>query len=354
MVVSQLSKIIGEIIGVKKNIEQVLATVLNKENFPIDKLSQWLKEKKQGWIKFLIGVVVILSISNIVYLFNDEIFKEASFGYNYISVIHVVHLIVILIAATNIVLNPYKAKFNFTGELKIASTSTQNLLTFWLYIWVAWFFLYLLQVGGAFEIDAFKKISEHLPAVANLLNNLTGVFLFAMFYEMYEKTVISNTPQQGNKTGVLGIMILAIIFVLELAVVNNEASKFIFATISGVFVGICTLLVVTRLSSIIFKVPFWAIFFLAAYAIIQPIYPFLEEKVAIEGIDSKKMAIMVSTFALYGKLVLLMVVHWCKDTERLFYYLLRAGNLYREENEDDFRKNIMLTIDKLQKEEKEK
>lgn len=59
-----------------------------------------------------------------------------------------------------------------------------------------------------------------------------------MFYEMHEKTVVISANQQGNKTGIIGFIILAILGFLQAIVFSSDFlnlfwTNFIFATISA-------------------------------------------------------------------------------------------------------------------------
>ena len=243
-------------------------------------------------------------------------------------------------------------------ELKVASQSNQNIYNYWLYLWVSWFFLYLFHIAKvAISINnKSSAILDYFNPCTNFFNNLSGVFLFTLFYEMYRKTVISVKPQQGNKTDLLGLMVLSALFIVEVIYCKDKNLNFIFSTISGIFVGICILLLVTRFSSIVFNLPFWSIFALSFYTIIQPVYPFLDSYETLTGAGNKglneRLPILFSTLALYGKVTLMIVFSWCNETDRLFYYLLRAGRLYKEEFENDIRKKTKYTLEKLQKKER--
>jgi hypothetical protein len=53
--------------------------------------------------------------------------------------------------------------------------------------------------------------------------------------------------------------------------------------------------------------------------------------------------------AFYGKVFLLAVIHWARDTNRLLYYMARARRIYDEEKGPEYREAFSLAATKLQK-----
>lgn len=211
----------------------------------------------------------------------------------------------------------------------------------WPWLWFAWFVLYLvLWVSG----DARSSAGWAL----NLLNNLTAVALWAMFVEMDSETLpdISGDggphsdgytdegqPTQNNRAIWLIALAVCLLaagaeFVLQRA--NYHQFDLLLATLSGMFCGVITGLLTARLTSKTLDVPKLWILFLMLYAVIQPLFPLLTSKASPGRVDAW-LTVVLTVYALFGKAILLFVVHWLDKTERLTYYMLRAIEFNRDE-----------------------
>jgi large-conductance mechanosensitive channel len=143
------------------------------------------------------------------------------------------------------------------------------------------------------------------------------------------------------------IVILLLLLLLELSLSKlvpdmDKISSFV----SGVIIGVATGLLVTALASRIINLPLWAITILTSYAVIQLAFPILVYQK--EPWQSKILPFVV-VGAFLGKVFLLAIVHWARDTNRLLYYMARTRKIHDEENEQRYAQSFNEAISELEK-----
>ncbi len=104
-----------------------------------------------------------------------------------------------------------------------------------------------------------------------------------------------------------------------------------FSLVSGLLTGLATALLVTRLASRLFGTPKLAIVFLMLYAVVQPLFPMVSSPNNVATLVAGKFALNI---ALYGKVTLVVVIHWLRSTHRISYYMIRARHLMNTEKNE--------------------
>lgn len=320
-----------------------------------DNFKDWYKGDDGRFVRRIVALLVFLSLINLIATIVRQTSLGAEFG-PIVSLVSLTHAreglyateaIVLIVITINIILFPNYRQINTKNPvLGAAAGATDRFLGFWPYLWLSWFALYLTLTLEAFEVLRQSPV-EH--AFVNACNNLSGVVIFSMYYEMAERTDSGPASQQG-KLFIPAIMILLVLFAFELILSNRlpshaERISYIFSFVSGIIIGVVTGLLVTKLGSRIINLPIWASTFLTVYAVIQPIFPIIaQSKVDFD----KTLGIMLAIVGFYGKVFLLAVIHWARDTNRLLYYMARARRIYDEEEAPEYREAFSLATAKLQ------
>ena len=232
-------------------------------------------------------------------------------------------------------------------QLPREAQAARQLWRAWAALWVAWLVTYLYNT---FEWAAYPPTIDHsltrFPVgadvgsrargmsfdmerandlVSNLLNNVTGILFFVLYWILDEPTVeiaVGGVARRKPKsTPWLSIVaVLVLLFAAELAhqaVGWHPSWKLAFSVGSGLISATAMALFIGRLESKNLALPRAVIVALYAYASIQPLFPFLE--------DHPKLRVLTVVAVLALKTVLFFAVWWTYEEGRLFYYLSRTA-----------------------------
>lgn len=344
-----------ELLNLSENYFSLLEKALNQEPAADDKdtFKGWHKSREGRFFRYLIRV---LSVISVIYIVTSFIYAEPNpvqGSSNPVQkFLYSAEAFVLIIIALSIkpFLKVRPTKID-QPAIKAASSSTRMFLRFWKWLWISWFILYV-----ALAITEFTGSHERIPYLLNFFNNLSGVFLLSMYYEMTARTEIENNP--SSKRRILLTLTITITFLLFLLEFFLSYSKLIpdpqlvrdihkiYSFISGIIVGVATGLLVTALASRIINLPLWAVTILTLYAVIQLAFPILVYRT--EPWQSILLPFVVVA-AFLGKVFLLAIVHWARDTNRLLYYMARARKMYDEENEQRPAQTFNEAISELEK-----
>jgi hypothetical protein len=99
------------------------------------------------------------------------------------------------------------------------------------------------------------------------------------------------------------------------------------ALLSGLLVGVCTGLFISKLTSRLIDLPLWTLVILGLYAVQQPLFAAL----TINDSLMATVAYLLTIMALYGKCLLLFVVEFARYRQRILYFMWRAPQFAEEE-----------------------
>ncbi|MEL6588680.1 MAG: hypothetical protein AAFQ68_01290 [Bacteroidota bacterium] len=213
-----------------------------------------------------------------------------------------------------------------------ASQAVRRFWNYWLLLWLAWFVFYIFLFSAAW----FWPDSPHplwMEGLLHFLNNGSALCLGLMYLELSERTDDSNRQHQQWYPFLLCWVLLG---GLEAMLLSLDPQWVLPLSIfSGILGGGAMALFVSRFSSKIWDVPQSVIFCLVGYAIIQPSLPFITQTVETAGGMGfmRFLAVFLLIYAFVGKMLLLLVVHWLRNTERLRYYMLRIPLLQAQEHQ---------------------
>jgi hypothetical protein len=332
---------IQSLLHLSENTTGYLEKLFSGEKSAEDEFGMWYRSPENGWVRSMVSLLIVLSAFNLVYFLRKAIPGIDRVRWLNITdiaqVVDWVEMLVIIFVALQIVL---KTKINAPGDtppMRAASNATKRFLSFWPLLWLSWFALYLFLAVSSAGIELLPKLI--MPAFLNLVNNLSGVLLFSMYYEMAFKTEPAGNSNAPTRLWIPATMILFVLWALELVATHIISSDMVgrvavgFSLFSGIAVGITAGLLVTRLASKSLGVPFWAISFLTMYAVIQPVFPLISRP--NDDVDRHLSQIFVMV-AFYGKILLLAVIHWLRDSNRLWYYMVEAAERHQQEEEVKF------------------
>jgi len=362
---------IRQLLNLSEEWVSLLESAFDPKNDYQDGLSKWYKSSDGRFVKCIVKFLVLFSVINISasilrkigdnYSDSDLVTKilSALSVDNLNRGLYVAETLVLIIITLNIVFFPnYKTSNTTNDVLKSASGAMDRFLRFWPYLWSSWFILYLLLTLIDFKAFGGGSKSPVALAFVNAANNLSGVVMFSMYFEMAERTDESTNRQ--NNLYIPAIMILLVLLAFELILttrITGHATRIslLFSFISGIIVGVITGLLVTRLCSRFINLPLWAASFLTVYAVIQPVFPIIaqsqEQSVQLQQISEqeffKSLSLYMAIIALYGKVLLLAIIHWVRDSNRLLYYMARARKVHDEEDKPEYRMMFKMAADKL-------
>lgn len=234
--------------------------------------------------------------------------------------------------AKNSSLKSGRDKEKAEDALKRASSAVYQFLKYWPFVWSFWFLLYISL--SAYHFLHNPQNLWFFDTIFNALNNATALILYSMYYELSERTVGNNKPE--NLWSVLSLFLVLIAFAeffLSKSYSGNEQTlgsiHLAFGILSGLLTGIATALLTARFASPIIGVPPLAIVILALYSVIQPLFPMLSEPKPNPA--ETIWGYIAVSIALYGKATLLVVIHWARYTHRLTYYMVRGLQMLEEE-----------------------
>ena len=327
----------------------------SKSNYQ-DGLSSWYKSPLGRFVKSLVAVLFILSISKLCVAVVKEVYISNTFVQAALSPVHtqqtlyVIEMLVLIAITLNIIFFPnFEPIDTPNAVMKAASGSTDRFLSFWPYLWLSWFVLYLILTLTVF--DVLPQKNAIVQTFLNACNNLSGVVMFSMYFEMSERTDSNSASHRKNLFIPAGMMLL-LVLAFELILTNKlpqhaSSISYIFSFVSGISIGVTTGLLVTKLASRFINAPLWAITLLTVYAVIQPVFPIIAQS---KEVIHESLAVIIAFIAFYGKICLLGVVHWARDSNRLLYYMARARKIYDEENSPEYRMIFRIATKKLQEE----
>lgn len=325
------ARIVVELLNLNEKYVPFLEQALDQKPLADDKdtFKGWHKSREGRSFRYLISVLSVISVIYIVMSLKFTEPNPVQGSPNLVpGFLYSAEAIVLIIIALSI--KPFlKVRPTKIDEsaLQAASSSTRKFLHFWQWLWISWFILYV-----ALAITEFMGLPGKISYVLNFFNNMSGVFLLSMYYEMTART--ENPPSSKRRvlfTSTITIVLLLLLLEFSLPYLNPSFDiPRICSFISGVIVGVATGLLVTALASRIINLPPWAVTILTLYAVIQLAFSLL-----VHNREPWQVILLpfVVVVALLGKVFLLAIVHWARDTNRLLYYMARARKMYDEENE---------------------
>lgn len=347
---NELVKEAGRILQVSDGLITLLSRDISKDNLKGEKsFKLWFKS---NFVSIPFYLTVILSIGIIYFGHIAKSFSAQSiksFAYTYEAGI-------LLLIILHLALFTKSIPHSHTNKMvNRGLAASRDFLRYWTYLWVSWFFLYIVLVINSYESNLFPDYG--FRAFLDGCNNLSGVVFFSMFYELSEET--QDKVGRQDQPWLVGILLVVVLFVLELLVLKGvfdpnhnptndpdhpQAIKygyyqFCFSLSYGLLIGVLTGLFVGRLESIIFNLhPFFVVYFIL-YAVVQPTFAFLQS--SNHQYDDLSLVLLI--IALYGKVFMLIAVHWIRDTDRLLYYMVRRYRTTVQENKMNFRQ-VFLTV----------
>lgn len=206
---------------------------------------------------------------------------------------------------------------------------------YWLLLWLAWFVFYLFLFGAEWLWqDDYHPI--WMEGLLHFLNNGSALCLGLMYMELSERTGESERHYQQWYPFLL---IWVLLGGLEWLLLSMDANWMLpLAIFSGILGGGAMALFVSRFSSKVWDVPRGVIVCLVGYAIIQPSLPFITQSLEASSTTGplvffEFLAVFLLIYAFVGKILLLLVVHWLRNTQRLRYYMLRLPLLQAQERQ---------------------
>ena len=354
----------------------------------------WLS--KQRWIKNILWVCVALSALGVLALvrpfFGGSIQEWLPTTEAIAFTIYIAESLIMFAISLNILIGSYEPTDNLESysdqheRLDRAVAATRSFFTFWPFLWISWFFLYILLALRSAGVLA----NPNSVAFLNLANNLSAVVLLSMYIELAEKTQFESTNRSSrplSKVWIGASMAVVLLLTFELIALNifaqrpplasplpaaaseaqlsptaprlltvdlgteeiNDARKTganqvgqVTSLVSGILTGLVTGLFVARLTSRSLSVPIPILLGLITFAIIQPVFPFISEP-ASDQLKASLTTIFIM-LALYAKILLLVTVHWMRDSHRLVYYMLREAKIYEEEHDNHYGKWFQLVV----------
>jgi hypothetical protein len=183
--------------------------------------------------------------------------------------------------------------------------------------------------------------------MGNLFNNAQSAVLFSMYWELTESTIESVNGQYQRAESTLTPIIILPVVLLGVGEYVLWDVHFLwhglFGLISGIGGGITIALLVGRLDSRRISPPRYVVGLLYLYALIQPLFPWLEP-------TSPYLALSMFSLALVLKVILFLFVYWTFASGKLLYYCVRMTELLdgAEQDFDQFvREHVVSGIEPL-------
>jgi hypothetical protein len=351
---SDIFRFAASLLNLKEKSINILVSTFDPDQEIKDSFGDWYRGENGKFARGLIYFLCFLSAFNIIAtLIRLGLEKDTAIGalgsiksitspQNIKGIVYASEAIIATVITLNII---FSRQFSIPRTTNIilqrAFDSSLRFLNYWPLLWGSWFLLYLVLTLVTFGTN--KGGSDLLPVI-NACNSLSGVLIFSMYYELAEKTDGSSQP--SKKVWIPAGMVLLILLTLELVLTKKfdpvvEEISYVFSLVSGTILGIATGLLVTKLASRIINLPFWTISFLVFYAVIQPAFPIIAH--ATTSLQ-ENLTIIIAMLAFYGKVILLIVVHWMRDTDGLSYYMARARRLYDEEEDARLRQIFEVVV----------
>jgi hypothetical protein len=187
---------------------------------------------------------------------------------------------------------------------------------------------------GIDKLDA--TVAQRLYAIlCNILNSLSCIPFLGMYYEL-ENTIADSNKAVAKRTWLAWISaFIAIVALAEYALgtylpAYSKEVAYWSSLVSGVLVGVCTGLFISKLTSRLFDLPLWTLLLLTVYVILQPVFA------VITSNEYQNLSYLMVLIALYTKIVLLVVVEWKRDKHRILYFMTRAPETDDKKAHDEF------------------
>ncbi|MCJ1959134.1 hypothetical protein [Novosphingobium mangrovi (ex Hu et al. 2023)] len=229
-----------------------------------------------------------------------------------------------------------------TGIPKRVRTAINSFHKYWNYLMYSWLALYIGLITTTIirinyeDIDRFIDI---INVTEDLLNNFCSYFLFILYYNFAENTVVKsgngdeyvNHLKQGPAMAALFCFFAAeLIFSLMIGYSDN------FAHLSGFVAGVLTCAFVSKLDSPFVRLPKSVFIFLMGYGCIQMAWEFVSEQLG--GGQQARLNLFV-IYAILSKGALFLVIEWLFRTG-LIAWQLHAGATVGEESSGDAEKYL--------------
>jgi hypothetical protein len=162
-----------------------------------------------------------------------------------------------------------------------------------------------------------------------------------MYYELAEKTKDGSQPSARLlwlPSILFFILMAGVQIFLDTELSGRHFTKELFSTyideidfwaslFSGLLVGVCTGLFVSKLTSRLIDLPLWTLVLLIFYSIQQPLFAALTINDPLIPTTGLPLAVM----ALYGKCLLIFVIEFARAKYRILYFMWRAPQIDEEE-----------------------
>src|ERR1700722_13619870 len=366
---SENLKRIADVLEVGKEIPDIVRQAVVNRTIPDPKFYEWLKEPRQRVLYLLVTALLAFSLLRIIklYIGDDQctawqlqricrLFSDSSVYYFEVILLFPIVIYITMKGRTD----PHIARGYPILERGIRAEN--RFFDYWPYLWFSWFALYLLLALSQSNLISTSVAPEGvrylvppplLAALTSFSNNLSGLFFFALFVELSEKT---EGKTASRHTWLPVLLVLLALFVAEWVAssvretVLGSDPALLWGLVSGLISGVFTALLIARLTSKIFDLPLITIAVFTLYVVVQPVFPFLAHP---RNPLEVGVGFSVAMFALYGKIVLLLAIEWKRDQHRVLYYMVRIARIHEEEEERRLFSDFVKVVEKLEKRENE-
>jgi hypothetical protein len=368
--VTRLRDLLDLSTDIYERVQKLAATRI----MPDPRVVKWLRRPDQ---RVLMSVIVLLLASSaakvLLWLFGPAVrrvpaeFQRFALSRGGIYVVEAVLVILVTVYITS--RGTREESITENRSLQRGLRAENQFFAYWPLLWFSWFALYLIL---AFEsLRQAQPLGSPPPAewpylsvALNFFNNLSGLFIFAMFYELTERTT-RGVASGRQHLWLPMLMLLAIIAVAEMLFYANTPQApagtpmatatqlelawrsrvaYVFQLISGVMVGMSTGLLVSRLTSRLFSLPVSTLAALTLFAVIQPVFPVLT---AQPDTVNSGIAYIAAFVALYAKIILLVTIEWMRDRYGILYYMVNVAKIFDDEREKRMGESFQVVAEAL-------
>ncbi len=310
--------------------------IVAERAFPHVKVTRWILEPEQRLVLIVATLLLATSAAKaVIWVAGKPFFHMDEQVRNLLLsdvAIYITEAILLVFVATYVVKKGGRDETALDNRALSRGLRAENrFFGYWPYLWLSWFALYVLLAYNSFN----PLPPAFLDVIANFLNNLSGLFIFAMFFELTEKT--DDRSSQGGKQMWIPMLMLLILLAAGEGLLSTHVQagaqagiRYIFGLLSGLLVGVTTALFVARLTSRLFDFPVWVLAALSLFAVIQPVFPVLT---AQNMPYHEPIGYVIAFVALYAKIALLIALEWMRDRYTVLYYLVNVARLFDDERE---------------------
>lgn len=326
--VENLTKL-KELVNLSSELFKKVQDLAAERLLPNRQIKVWLRAPKQRLLLTIISLLIVTSVAKAFLWGLGKVVQVPASVLGFAlsqSAIYVVEAILVIFVGIYVTTRGGRDESSIQNAALTRALRAENrFFAYWPLLWMSWFVLYLMLAFNAFN----PVSSPYFVVGLNFVNNLSGLFIFALFYELTERTTHPGSNQQLWMPMLMLLGALGVAEALCYAKGLNNLS-YVFGLVSGLLVGVCTGLLVARLTSRLFNLHIFPLVMLTLFAIIQPVFPILT---AQTDTVSQGIAYVAALIALYAKVALLIVIEWLRDRFGVLYYMVNAARLFDDERE---------------------